>query len=233
MGAGALRGCAGALGTSLGCTVCPALARHEWEVVAPASSLHPRVLCGFILASGQPQPAHPIAPCTEPLSLLGTGVRTVTPTSSGGAISGCCSGRLGNHPAVPWPETPLGSAPIGFGPVSPQPNTGSSPGTAAAVRPPHPASVRPRGLWPSFLPGFLHLLPLSCHMRLRFPSGVAPHHPRASTGSQPCPPCAVCLGRARGDSGLVLRPPAATEVPLRCHLHPETQVWELIYSAAA
>lgn len=112
---------------------------------------------------------------------------------------------------------PLGSAPVGFGPVGPRPN----PSAAAAVCPPHPVSVRPRGPPPpSFLPGFLRLLPLSRHMRLRFPSGVVPTTtpgPTLGPGrARPVPRAsaepAVTQGSCRG-SVATCRHQSAFEVP--------------------
>lgn len=149
---------------SPGCTAGPALAWHE----------HPPCAALRIYAGKPPAPLRsPRYPAHGALSPAGhrggdgdthrqRRSRLRAPWWDTGSPSRCALAR---------PPPPLGSAPIGFGPVGPRPN----PGAATAVRPPHPASVRPRGpLPPSFLPGFLRLLPLSRHMRLRFPSGVVP-----------------------------------------------------------
>lgn len=106
-----------------------------------------------------------VLPVHGALSLLGTGMRMVTPARSRGAPSGCCDGRLGDHPAAPC--TALGSAPLGLQPLCPCVPMGCAHHSC-------PVSC---------------LLLLSHHVRLRFPSGLASITPGLVLG----PGCAYSM----------------------------------------
>lgn len=232
LGAAASRGCAGALGTSPSCALCPVPARHEREVVCPR---HPPCTPGcsadLCQQAASPHRSPRCCPTHGAVSPLGTGVRMVTPAGSGEAVSRCHGGRLGHCPALPCPKPPwVHPPPLISALLAPEPQLQPR---RCWGRPSSPPCVRASPWAVAVIPPWFPAPPPAFPSRaaLFFPSSLAPPPPQGRCWVPAVP--TVCVGRARGDSGLVPRPPAATKAPLRCRSHPETQVWELIYSAAA
>lgn len=163
---------------------------HRLEVpepLAPAGfgMLRPPGILGCSGGLFQPPPLSHTWSCVP----VGDREGAMTPASSGGAISGRCGGKWETIPLCPALSPSLGSsAPDGPCWLQLCPCGGSVPSCPVPVSPGDVAVIPP---------GFLHLLPLSCHTWLHFPPKIVPH---TIPGLVLSPGCAT---GDSGDSGLV------------------------------